>query len=396
MLLPLPVAREKLETVLLRRPPVVRVPVRGAPGRLAAGRVRAKHPYPERDLSAMDGYALRVGKGPAGGPFSLQRSAFPGRPSDRPRLRVGDAVYVATGAPLPPGADTVVRIESTREEAGHVHLRQPARVGQDILRSGESIGRGDLLLEPGQRIRPVDLGALRALRIRAVPVYRLRAAVLPIGDEFVRPRSRTTRSVPEYLGPIVAGLLDFCDVERVPPLPDDRDSVAAALREAARHNDLVVTIGGSSVGAKDVTKAAVVEVGRLLFEGVTTNVLKRGAVGLVHGTPVVVLPGQVVAAVTVLHEHGLHLLSRMVGRELRDYEEATLDERMVVRHRMDSVYLFRLYGGKASPLPWGVARTTALLRADAFGILSRGRDYRPGDTVRVQRLWSLRGTDPPR
>ena len=389
MLIPLAAARERVDSIPLRPLRVVRLPPRKAAGRLAANPVRAPRPLPERDLSAMDGYALRVGAGAASGPFRLRQRAVRGHRSDRSALHVGEAIYVVTGAPLPRGANSVARIESTREAAGLLNLRHPAVPGQDILRAGESMRAGEPLLERGQPIRPVDVGALIALRAREVPVLEIRTTVLPIGDELAGSPLRPARGVPEFLGPIVGGLLGFSDVDLLPPLPDDRREVARALRRAVRRSDLVVTTGGSSVGARDVTQPALADVGRLLFEGVTVNVLKRGAVGLVEGTPVVVLPGQIVSAVTAFHEHGLHVLSRMVGRELRAFEEATLEEDLAVRHRMDTTYLFRLSRGRATPLPWGVARITALLRADAFGLLSHGREYRAGDTIRIQRLWSL-------
>lgn len=391
MLVPLAEAQEEIDAVRIRRARVVRVPVRESIGRMAGRLVRAGRSLPEHDLSAMDGYAVRLGPRATSGPFYLRQNAGTERPSGRSVLAVGDATYITTGSALPRGSNAVVRIESARERSGLLYLRRPARPGQDILRSGESVGRGDPIIEPGQLIRPVDVGALLALRTPKVPVFALRVAVLPIGGELIPFPGRTRRGTPEYLGTIVAGLLGFCEAELYPPLADDRRRLAHELLRAARQSDLVVTIGGSSVGAKDVTKKALAEAGgRMLFEGVTTNVLKRGAVGLVEGTPVIVLPGQVVSAVTVFHEHVLHALSRMVGRELRAFEEARLGQRFAVRHRMDTTYLFRLREGKAVPLPWGVARITALLRADAFGTLSHGREYRTGDRVRLQRLWHLR------
>ena len=389
MLVTLTAARERIDAARIRRARIVGVPIRESVGRLAGNLVRAVRAIPEHDLSAMDGYALRLGHGSTAGPFHLRRIVLTKHPLNRAVLEIGEATYITTGASLPRGSNAVVRIESAREEAGLLHLLRPARPGQDILRSGESARRGSRLLELGQIIRPVDMGALIALRVREVRVFAIRAAILPIGDELTPLPARSGKGVPEYLGPVTAGLLGFADVKLHPPLPDDQREVAHALRQAARQNDLVLTIGGSSVGAKDVTKTALANVGRLLFEGVTTNVLKRGAVGLIEGTPVVVLPGQVVSAVTVFHEHVLHVLSRMVGRELRAFEEARLGERITVQHRMDSTYLFRLREGKAMPLPWGVARITALLRADAFGTLSRGREYRVGDRVLLHRLWRL-------
>ena len=126
--------------------------------------------------------------------------------------------------------------------------------------------------------------------------------------------------------------------------------------------------------------------GEILFEGVQVNVIKRGAVALVEGTPVLVLPGQIVSAVTNAHEHGLHLVGRMAGRELRRLERAKLSEAVTVNYRMDSTYLFRLHDGHADPLSWGVARMSALLNANAFGFLERGRRWAAGDEVELQRL----------
>jgi len=104
---------------------------------------------------------------------------------------------------------------------------------------------------------------------------------------------------------------------------------------------------------------------------------------------VVVLPGQLIAAITVFHEHGLHVLSRMVGRELRRFEEVRLGIDLRVDHRMDSLFLFAISEGVATPLPWGVARITTLLGAQAFAVLDHDRQYRSGQRLRVQRLWSL-------
>ncbi len=336
----------------------------------------------------MDGYALALGWGSTQGPFRIRGARYPSSADGGPRLDPGEASYITTGAPLPPGANGVVRVEFVRREGDVLVLHHPARRGQDIVPVGESVRRGDVLLERGERIRPVQLGALLALGIPRVPSFRLRAVVLPIGDELRHDGRRRGRPrVTDYMSPLVASLLPFAEVKLLPPLRDRRAEVARRLRTASTTADLLVTIGGSSAGDRDVTKAAVRSVGKLLFEGVTANVLKRGAVGLIGRVPVVVLPGQLVSAVTVFHEHALHVLSRLVGRELRRFQRVPLARGVSVDHRMDSTYLFSLRDGRAQPLPWGVARLSALLRADAFGVLKHGRDYAAGDPVEVQTLW---------
>ena len=388
-LLPLAAARAILDAI--RLPPLTaeRVPFDRALGRLSADTVRARLAVPPRPTSAMDGYAVRLPARPSSGPFEVRGTALLLTRTRSEALRPGEAVYVTTGAFLPPGANAVVRVESTRRERDRVYLAHPARRHQDVVPAGESVGAGEVLLRRGEPIGAAQLGALLAQRIARVRVLRLRATVLPIGDELVAAGKPPGRRRWDFMGPTLAASLPFAQVTVARPLPDDRAAVGRALRAAARRSDLLVTIGGSSVGPRDVTKAAVREVGELWFEGVRVNVLKRGAAGRVGRVPVVVLPGQLVSAVTVFHEHGLHLASRMVGRELRRYETAVLAEDLGVDHRLDSAYLFAVSDGKALPLPWGVARMTALLRADGFAVLHRARRYRAGEAITVQRHWAI-------
>ncbi len=335
----------------------------------------------------MDGFALRILSRARTGPYALRGRAFPSSTVSRRPLHPGEAIRVTTGAPLPPGTNAVVRSEAARPEGRQLVLTHAPDEGQDILEPGESIRAGEVILEAGQRIRPVDLALLLAQRIRRVPVIELRVTILPIGDELVPAGSAVRRGTPDHLGPLIAGIIGD-GVTLRPPIPDDRSRVVRALLAASSSSDLVVTIGGSSVGERDVTKAALREVGEVLFDGVQTNVLKRGAVGLVGKTPVVVLPGQLVSAVAVHHEHGLHVLSRLVGRELREYETRRLAEEVVVHHRMDSLYLLERRGEGVAPLPWGVARMESLARASGFALFRRGRRYPAGCRVTLQRLWS--------
>ena len=386
-LLSLEEARRIIDKIRVPSLRVKSVPLREALGRLAGSTVRVRMDLPSRPLSAMDGYAVWVWRHPVTGPLTVRGAGSPSVGPKADPLRQGEAAYVTTGAPLPRGANAVVRVEAARRAGDKLWLARPARKNQDVMPPGEAVARGDVLLGQGEPIGPAHVGALLALRMRRVPVARLRVSILPIGDELVPSDDSAPAGTWDYMGPTISALLPFGDVALWPPTPDDRRCVERALLRAARRADLVFTIGGSSVGARDVTKAAVRKVGRLWFEGVRANVLKRGAAGAVGRVPVVVLPGQLVSAVTVYHEHGLHLISRLVGRELRRFERATLTRGICVDHPLDSTYLFRLSGGKATPLPWGVARMTALLQAQGFAVLAHGRRYRAGDRITVQRLW---------
>lgn len=338
----------------------------------------------------MDGYAVRVGTRFSAGPFIVRGEAFPSTQARAPRLDSGEAIYITTGAFLPPGANAVARVEVARREGDLLYLASPVARGHDVMPSGEALARGEVLLHRGESVGPAHVGALLSQGLARLRVTALRVTVLPVGDELVAAGESTGRGRWDFMGPTIASSLPFAKVTVARPLPDDRAAVGRALKNAARMSDLLLTIGGSSVGRRDVTKASIREMGELWFEGVRANVLKRGAAGRVGHVPVVVLPGQLVSAVTVYHEHGLHLISRLVGRELRRFEPAILGTDLLVNHRLDSTYLLAVTGGIATPLPWGVARISALLSADAFTVLHRGRRYRKGDPITIQRLWTVR------
>lgn len=331
----------------------------------------------------MDGYAVRTGGEEE--TYRLLEASPDGRRRVEP-LAVGEGRPIATGERMPPGADAVVRLEAGRVESGRLRLVHPVRPGQDVMPRGEALRRGTPLVEAGELLRPYHLPALLADGVRTVPVYPLRVAVVPVGSDLRGAPSSGASGTPETIGPMVSELLGFADVRLHAPARDDLGAVRRLVAQEARRADLVITIGGSSIGASDVTKAAVAEVGEVLFEGVRANVLKRGAVARVDRTPVLILPGQVVSAVTCLHEHGLHLVGRLVGRDPRRFETVPLAEELTTNHRMDATYLFRVVAGVAHPLPWGVARTDALLRANAFGVLAHGSAWSAGDLVTVQRL----------
>jgi molybdopterin molybdotransferase len=334
----------------------------------------------------MDGYAVRPLRRGFPTTFRLRRG-FQRTGSRGPTLRPGEAVAISTGAPLPAGATAVVRKERSLALPGQLRVRERVSADQDVHRRGEDLAKGTVLLRHGKRVRPYHLGLLIAQGYRSLDVVSPKVTIVAIGDELARTGRGSRRGgVPDSISPIIAALVPYATSTIVGPFPDDRRSLKIALRSAARSSDLVVTIGGTSVGPRDLTKPVVASLGALLFGGVRVNVLKRGAVGIIGRTPVVLLPGQVVSAITVWHEHGLRVLSRLVGRNLVRTDRVVLAQRLRNPHAMDSVYLFRISKGRATPCRWGVRLYSELLRAQAFGVVRAGSTLPRGATVEVQRL----------
>ncbi|MEM4146769.1 MAG: molybdopterin molybdotransferase MoeA, partial [Metallosphaera sp.] len=296
-----------------------------------------------------------------------------------------EAYYVTTGAPLPKGADVVARVEYTRVEGDNLIVNGPLTRGKDIRWTGEDIKKGQLLISKGTQITPYHIPLLLQQGIRKVEVFDISFCIFGNGDEIV-PWGEEGNGIPDSISPAFFKLLDrFGESYYQGIARDDLDEVKRKLSVCVSH-DFVISIGGSSVGEKDFVKRAISEMGTLLFEGVSANVLKRGAAGIISGKPVLVLPGQIVSAVTTFHEHGLHILSRMIGVELREFVTCKLASNVEVDHKMDSTYLIKIDGEKAIPLRWGVGLYSELGKASGFTILRRGKTYKEGEEVLVQRF----------
>jgi molybdopterin molybdotransferase len=373
-------ARRRIAALSLRPPRVERVPVAAAIGRWPVRAVRCPIDLPPGPTAAMDGYAVAWRPSEPRTEYALVSAPR------RVPLRPGEACPIGTGARLPRGARAVARVESTRADGRILHLHAPPADGQDVRAAGESVQRGAVLARPGRPIDAYAGAALIAVGVRTVAVRRVRVAVIATGTELLarRPGPSAAR---DAIGPWVAATAGpWAEVEHRGIVGDDLGAIRSAITRASRSADLVVTIGGSSIGPRDFTKRAVAEAGRLVFSGTRINVLKRAGVGVVRGTPVLILPGQVESAIVAFHEHGLALLGRLLGADLAERIVRPLARGLRVARRMDSTVLVEERGGSVTPLGWGVARYSALVRAHAFGYFRRGRPYRAGERVRLQRL----------
>jgi molybdopterin molybdotransferase len=280
-------------------PPVEEVELRDALGRVLAEPLDATFAVPAWDNSAMDGYALRAADLPAeGGAMPLAGRIAAGDAAEQ-QLPAGHAIRIFTGAPLPPGADTVVAQENCRIEGDQIWL-PPVPVGDNVRCQGEETAAGDRVLDAGKRLRPQELGLLASFGVARVKVYRrLRVALLSSGNELREPGQ------PLAAGQIynsnrysLFGVLQSlgCDVHDYPILIDDLGASRDALIDAAGRFDLIMTSGGVSVGEEDHLKQAIGELGKLHLWRLAIQPGKPLAFGEVNGTPWIGLPGNPAAA----------------------------------------------------------------------------------------------------
>ena len=230
-------------------------------GRVLAADVRAAVSLPPFDTSAMDGYTVRAADLRGGGvPIAFRLGA-----GDRPRpLPPGSAAGIATGAPLPEGADAVVPVEVAREEEGRL-VADPPQVGAHIRERGGDVGEGDLVGAAGTRLTPALLAAISATGVGTVTVARRpRVAVLATGSELVRVgRPLEPGQIYESnMTSIVAQARSAgAEVVAASIVVDDREATREAFAGAIATADVVVSSGGVSVGPHDHVKPAMAALG---------------------------------------------------------------------------------------------------------------------------------------
>lgn len=316
-----------------------RVPIAEADDRIVAEPVTAPTDLPREDRAAMDGYAVL-----AEDTHGASERA-PAELTIDDRAGPGSAVRVHTGAPLPEGADAVVMLEEAEAAGDELTVFTAVQTGRHVADRGEDVVEGRTLFERGHRLRPADLALLRALEVGTVPVVdRPEVTAVPTGDEIVDAEPGPGQSV-ESNGVAVVALLERwgADVDRTGIVPDDPDALADAVRSA--DGDLVATIGGTSVGARDRLPEMLDGIGERLFHGVRLRPGHPVGAWLVDDRPVVTLPGYPVACLvtaTLLVRPAVRKLGRRpsppdptVRAELSRKVPSKVGDRQIVRVELE-------------------------------------------------------------
>lgn len=292
---------EALDFLLERVVPVTEVekaPTSAALGRVLAEPVKSLINVPPWNNSAMDGYAVKSADLQGESPRLPISQRIPAGAVGT-RLAPGTAARIFTGAPIPPGADTVVIQEVCRQDGDFVIIDKAPAAGANIRAAGEDIMAGDEILASGIRLMPQHLGLAASVGVSELPVYRrLKVAVFSSGDELVMPG--------DNLGPgqiynsnqfTLSGLLDAlgCEVMQIGIVEDTFEATCDALTLGAEQADLVVASGGVSVGDEDHVKPAVEKLGSLDLWKIAIRPGKPLAFGHIGETPFIGTPGNPVS-----------------------------------------------------------------------------------------------------
>jgi molybdenum cofactor synthesis domain-containing protein len=291
--------------------PAQRVALAHALGRVLAQDVRAPIALPPFDRAAVDGFAVAA------------RSTFGARPDSPKRLRItkrlkinsGEAFEIATGAPMPAGADAVVMVEDAVAEGGSVFVQRALPALKNVSLAGEDVVRGSIVLKRGKRLAAQDVAMLAALGMRGISASKKpRIAIASSGNEIARPgkvlkRDQVYDANYYSLSSLCAGL--GADVLDLGIVADDERSIASAIN-SARACDALVFSGASSVGRKDLLGRALQKRGKLLFHGVAMRPGEPAGFALAP-MPVFTLPGFPVAAFVAFLALVRPAICRMLG-----------------------------------------------------------------------------------
>ena len=311
--------REALDLMLpaFRPSGVERVALLGAAGRILAEDVRGRSDLPPFSNSAMDGYAVRA-EDVAGAPVRLPLVGESKAGGEAPGpLAPGTATRIFTGAVLPEGADAVVMQEDTQGDGDGVQISRAVRAGENVRARGSDLAAGDVMLRRGARLQPGELGILAAQRYGAVTVYRRPVvAIVCTGDELrdvfeaEAPGTIVNSNAYALAAQVAeAGAIPWA----LPNVPDDLEVTVARLQDALRA-DLVITVGGVSVGEYDYVKAAFERTGvDASFWKVRVKPGKPLTFGRAGGTPVVGLPGNPISAMVTFEAFVRPCLRAMLG-----------------------------------------------------------------------------------
>ena len=276
------------------------LPLHLCDNRVLAQDLRAAVPLPLFANSAVDGYALRSADLPTDAPKSFPISARVQAGSVADPIAPGTAVRIFTGAPMPPGADTVFMQEDVEVAGSTVTLPAGLKAGANMRPAGEDVAQGSLAIPAGTRLRPQHVALAAALGLTQLTMRRrIRVAIFSTGNEVVAPgEARTSAQLFDSNRFMLAAMLRrlHCDVEDLGILRDDRASLAAALKQAAATHDLVLTSGGVSAGEEDHVRAGIESIGSLVLWSMAIKPGRPVAMGVIAGTPFIGLPGNPVAS----------------------------------------------------------------------------------------------------
>lgn len=352
------------------------VGIREANGRVLAADVVSSHDVPPFDRAAMDGYAVVASDTFGAGRYDAKvlrcvEKIHTGQVPSR-AIAPGECVEIATGAPMPEGADAVVMVEETEKaDASTVRIFTPVYPRQHVGARAADIAAGLPLLARGTLLNPSRIGALAATGVRDVEVFaRPRVAIFSTGSEIVEPGHPLKPGQIYDINQFTLAAVVSAHGGVPSPgasAPDSLPELTAAMRAAAAA-DIVVFSGGSSVGERDLLLDAVQEAGDVLFHGVAVKPGKPMVFGRIGRTPVLGMPGYPTSCLSNAYLFLVPLLRRIARQpaHMPRTVPVPLSRRIVSTTGRHQFYTVRIEEGTAAPAFKASGDITSMALADGY------------------------------
>ena len=375
---------------------IEKISIYEAAERVLASDAVAGFNVPPFDRSSMDGYAVKAKDTFGASTFSPKKLRLIGIQHAGElfdgEIQTGECVQVATGAPIPKGADATVMVEYTRLDGELVEVQSPVYPGANISPEGEDIKTGDVVVRAGEVLTPARVGALAALNLESVEVFgKPRVAVYSTGSE-VRPLGQELKpgQIYDVNSHTLASVISANGCTPIPGeiIPDEKEAIEAAVRKAAEY-DLGVFSGGSSVGTRDIFADTVEELGEVLFHGLQVKPGKPTLFGIVDDTPIFGMPGYPTSCLSNAYIFLAPALRKLAGLPPAQPRTvvARMGSRIVSSSGREQFLTVRLEDGVAHTVFKKSGAITSMAHADGYIVLPVNLDViEEGEEVTVTLL----------
>ncbi|MHA2045226.1 MAG: molybdopterin molybdotransferase MoeA [Candidatus Thorarchaeota archaeon] len=390
------VSQEKAEEIVLetcsRIVRTERIAISESSGRVLAEEVLANRSVPPFDRSAMDGYAV-IAEDTFGADekeilLRLTGVIHAGEVSDED-VTQGRCIQIATGSPLPKGANSVVMVEYTERRGDEILVTRPVYPGANVSRKGEDIVEGDVVLVEGSLLTPAKVGTIAALGLTEIEVYaRPTVLVIPTGKEIASPGASLN---PGQIYDVNTFTLEAvlrsngADVSRHEIVVDDDTALRKAIEDSLDY-DMVVLSGGSSVGEKDLLAGIIADIGKVLFHGVQIKPGKPTLFGSVKETPIFGMPGYPTSCLSNAYIFLIPAIRKIARLGSTMYRTVTvkLGKRIVSSSGRRQFLTVRIDNDIAYPVYKHSGAITSMANADGYIILPINLDViEEGEAVQV-------------
>ena len=393
-LLPFDEAKQLLEQSFIAKPVgIEKASISKAHNRVLAQDIVSAMNIPPFSRSTVDGYAVKAADTFGASEDNDVSLRFCGSVAigEAPAVTVeqGSAAEIVTGAPMPEGADAVVMVEYTSQEGEKVFVRRPVAKNTNFMAAGSDLRKGETVLKHGRVLGSHEIGALAAIGLTEVAVFkRPRVAVLSTGGEVVEPGEVLP---PGKIFDINAHTFSAAVIEcggeaiNMGIVPDKKDKLTAALRNALVSADAVLTSGGVSVGPKDFTPQVVDSLGKpgVIISGVAVKPGKPITIAVIDGKPVFSLPGNPTSALFMFSIFVRPVLVKLAGRteeEIPNVRAVAAQKMFPARGRRTFTMVNLTYNEEGtllvSPVPTGLSGAiTTMTKAEGFVEISEKQQF---------------------